>query len=119
MMDDWLIEFRIRRTLRRLARQRVAMVRGGIWIIEKAVMTSEVTACDLKTCHLRGWVEPIENALPYGSLPPDGRLPATGPVFDGVGPLYRLTEGGWAVVNREQQWVLISVALAVLALVLH
>lgn len=52
-------ERHIRQTLRRLARQRVALVLqpGNIWVIEYAVPENEETDATLKTCYMRGWVE--------------------------------------------------------------
>ena len=111
-------EREIRQTLRKLARQRVALVLQpeDVWVIELAVDDDESTQEALRTCHLRGWVEPIHDALPKGKLTPDGRLPS-GEMFSGEGPLYRLTEGGWAVVNRSHQWVVMAIAVALASLV--
>ena len=72
------------------------------------------TDASLKTCHLRGWVEPLANAIPKGTLGPDGSLPPH--LFDGHGSLYRLTEGGWAVINRSQQLALLGAFLTVATL---
>jgi hypothetical protein len=83
-------------------------------VIENAVEDSEQTDAALKTCHMRGWVEPIENALPRGKLMPDGTLPS-GDIFQNVGPLYRLTEGGWAAVNRTHRWSVLAIAISILS----
>lgn len=106
----------IRRTLKRLSRQRVAMVMqpGNVWVVDNAVEDTEETDAALKTAYMRGWVEPIENAVPKGKLGPDGRLPP-GPLFQRTGPLWRVTEGGWAVVNRTQLWTLFAIVVAVLS----
>ena len=60
----------IRRTLKRLSGQRVALVLqpGNVWVIENAVEYNEQTDAALKTAYMRGWVKPIENAVPKGSL---------------------------------------------------
>jgi hypothetical protein len=106
----------IRRTLKRLSEQRVALVLqpGNVWVIEKAVEDNEQTDAALKTAYMRGWVEPIENAIPKGKLTPSGALPSGNP-FQGVGPLWRLTEGGWAVVNRSHRWALFAIVVSVLS----
>lgn len=72
----------VRSTLKRLSRQRVALVLqpGNVWVIEDAVEDNERTDAALKTAYIRGWVAPIENAVPKGKLAPDGALP-TGPLF--------------------------------------
>lgn len=103
----------IRRTLKRLSEQRVAVVLqpGNIWVVENAVEDDEQTDAALKTAYMRGWVEPIENAVPKAKLAPDGSLPR-GELFQRIGPLWRLTEGGWAVVNRTQLWTLFAIILS-------
>ncbi len=118
MLTDFCREWAIRRTLRSLSRQRVALVLqpGNVWVIENAVGDSEETDANLKTCYMRGWVEPIENALPQGKLTPDGKLP-DGDIFDRIGPLYRITDSGWSVINRSHQWFLLTVLVAVLSLI--
>ncbi len=54
---------------------------------------------------MRGWIEPLEGAVPHGELAPDGRLPA-GELFKARKPVYRLTEAGWAALNRTHGWLL-------------
>ena len=70
-------EWKIRRILRRLSKQRVGLVfqPGNIWVIEKAVEDNEETDAALKTCYMRGWVEPLENSVPKGKPKEDGSLP--------------------------------------------
>lgn len=106
----------IRRALKRLSRQRVALVLqpGNVWVIENAVEDDEQTDASLKTAYMRGWVKPIENAVPKGRLTPDGALPS-GNLIQGVGPLWQLTEGGWNVVNRTRWWALFAILISVLS----
>ena len=113
-------ERQIRHVLRRLAKQRLAMILqpGGIWVIENAVSDGDDTQVALSSCHLRGWAEPLGNAIPSGNLTPDGRLPTSGPLFDRTAHLYRLTDSGWSVVNRSQLWILITVFASVVSLLL-
>ncbi len=118
IFDDFRREAEIRRTLRALARQRVAIVLqpGNVWVIEKAIDENSDTDAMLKTCYLRGWVEPVEDALPKGRLTPEGNLPDRN-IFDEIGPVYRLTDSGWSVINRSHQWFMMSIFVAVLALI--
>jgi hypothetical protein len=99
-----------------LAQQEVTLVLqpGNVWCIEKAVEDDERTDAALKTAYIRGWVEPIENAVPKGRLQPDSRLPP-GEIFQTAGPLWRLTESGWAVINRSRWWELFAITVSVLS----
>jgi hypothetical protein len=117
MFSDLRREHAIRQTLRKLSRQRVALVLqpGNVWVIEKAVKTTAETDTALKTCHMRGWVEPLESAIPQGKLTPDGRLPANFK-FEGTGILYKLTSAGWSVIYRSYQLALIAVVISVISL---
>jgi hypothetical protein len=85
---------------------------GDVWVIENAVQDDAETDTALKTCLIRGWVVPLESAIPKGRLTPEGRLPA-GPMFDRIGPVYRMTEAGWFVVNRSQFLVAAGIIVAV------
>jgi hypothetical protein len=86
MFSDFRREAIIRRVLRRLSRQRVALVLqpGNVWVVEKAVEDNAETDTALKTCFLRGWVEPLERAIPQGKIPSDGRMPD----FSRIGHIY-------------------------------
>jgi hypothetical protein len=99
VFHDWKAEHRIRKTLRGLARQRVATILqpGNVLVVENAGPDDEATSIDLRTCHLRGWVEPIADSLPHGTV--EGFL-STGVAFSGVAPVYRLTGEGWAAIYR-------------------
>ena len=109
----------IRRTLKRLSKQRVALVLqpGNVWVIENAIEDDEQTDVALRTAYMRGWVAPIENAVPKGKLTPNGALPSGNP-FQEVRPLWRLTEGGWAAVNRTHWWALFAIVISVLSFTL-
>lgn len=115
MLDNWWKELLVRGALKRLARQRVALVLqpGNVWVIENAVPDNEETDAALKTCFMRGWVEPLENSVPKGSLTADGKLP-NGIHFDKCGPLWKLTDSGWSAINRVHEWTLIGILLTAL-----
>ncbi len=109
-------EFSIYRTLKAVSKQRVALILqpGNVWVIERAIPDDEVTEANLRTCHLRGWVEPIENAIPKGQLADDGGLPE-GSMFNKRGPLYRLTDSGWNAIHRAHVIALLGVIASLLA----
>lgn len=111
-------EWIVRRVLRRLAKQRVGLVLqpGNVWVIEKAVENNEVTDAALKTCYMRGWVEPLENSVPKGKLKEDGSLP-DGALFESSGPIWRLTDSGWAAINRAHEWTLIGILIGAVGVI--
>jgi len=113
-------ERNIRKALKHLARQRLVGILqpGNIWVVEHAVPSDEATHAALLTCYLRGWAEPHENAVPTGELTPDGTLPADVSPFRHHTQMYRLTDGGWAVVNRAQMWTLTTVFVGIVSLLL-
>jgi hypothetical protein len=89
---------------------------GNAWVVERSPPEDEETEAALRTCHLRGWVEPVVDAIPKGQLTPAGELPQGG-VFSGHGPLYRLTDAGWSAINRSHRWVIVSWLVALASLV--
>ena len=110
-------ERRIRRVLRSLAGQRVVAVLqpGSVWLIENAPdLPGKEEA--ITTCLMRGWVEVLQDAVPKGQLGADG-LPDRNEPFKGHGTIYRITDSGWAVINRTHTWVMATFAVSLLALV--
>ena len=108
----------IRKTLRKLSRQRVALILqpGGFWVIEKSIRSDEKTEAALRTCYMRGWVEPIVDAIPKGKLTKEGKLPDN-PIFTEEGPVYRLTDSGWNVIHRIYGWIVATSLLAMATLI--
>jgi hypothetical protein len=92
----------VRHTLRRVAKQRIRMVLqpGNYWVIDQAVGTHPETHAALLTCYMRGWVEPLPDAVPSARVPPDGNLPPNFQ-FDSKETLYRLTSAGWSAIHRS------------------
>ena len=119
MFDGIQREWFVRRTLRRMARQRVVTVLqpGNVWVIEgaPAVADRRVVAAQ-RTCHMRGWVEGLSSAVPQGELGPRGELPTTG--LANVAPVYRLTEAGWNAVHRIHGWVVFTALATAVVLAL-
>lgn len=110
-------ERQIRHVLRKLSEQRVALVLqpGNYWVIEKAISDDEETDTALLTCYMRGWVEPIEGAIPSGRLNPDGSLPA-GLQFDKLETHYRLTSAGWSVINGSHRLAVLALTISMISL---
>ncbi len=108
----------IRKVLKSLSRQRVALILqpGNVFVIEKAPASQPGLEEALRTCHMRGWVEPICNAIPKGKLTKDGRLPE-GDIVTGISPYYRLTEAGWSTIRRTHFWVVTTCAIALATLI--
>ena len=94
---DFMRERRIRRLLQRLSRQRIAMVLrpGGVWVVEKAVEDGRDAEADLNTCDMRGWIEPLANAVPTGTLV----SPTDMPSMSGHTTIWKLNDSGWYVIN--------------------
>ncbi len=117
MFLTWKRERRIRRVLRDLARQRVALVLqpGNIWVLERALQRNGDVEADLQTCLMRGWVEVFQSDTPTGQLTDDLRLPE-GRMFPTSETYYRLTEGGWAALNRAHAWMLVNTLIAAASL---
>lgn len=118
MFDDWRRERQVRQVLRGIARQRVALVTqpGNLWVIERALQRNDDVEAALATCVMRGWVETLFDDLPTNTLTSDGRI-RPGPLFTRTENHFKLTEGGWAVINRAHLWTMVGVLLAGLSLI--
>jgi hypothetical protein len=117
MFDRWRRERMIRRILKKLSRQRVALILqpGNVWVVEMAVSEGDKDVAEaLRTCHLRGWVDMVHDAVPRGRLGPNAELPR---FADGIAPVYRLTEAGWAELRRTHDWTVGTFLVSLLALV--
>ena len=119
MFNNLVYGWRIFRVLRRLANQRVALVLqpGNIWVIEYAVPDDDETDALLKTCFMRGWIEPLENSVPKGKLKSDGSLPDD-KIFQSSGPVWKLTDSGWSAINRSHQLAVLGLFLSLLGAIL-
>jgi hypothetical protein len=89
---------------------------GRVLVLERAVTRTEEIEADLESCVLRGWVEVLYAGMPSG---PAQQLLERGQLQLGTREdFYRLTDAGWAVINRDRQIALVSVGLAVIGLLL-
>ena len=113
MLKHLRYNFRIHKILRRLAKQRVKTVfqPGNIWLIEYAVEDNEETDALLKTCFMRGWVEPLKDSVPMQKLGPDGSLPK-GNLFESHAPVWKLTDSGWAIIQRRHFFMILGLIVA-------
>ncbi|MGZ8356513.1 MAG: hypothetical protein ACXWVF_07865 [Telluria sp.] len=117
---DWQRERAIRRTLVTLSRQRlVAILPGGVWVVEKTGPKNSEANEHLITCHWRGWVEVLQENVPLRHINGDNPLASikSYPGFDSTHNIYRLTEGGWAVLNRSHGWVLATFIVSAISLI--
>jgi hypothetical protein len=108
----------IRKVLRQLTTQRlVGILPGNHWAIEQTVKRDPKTDAALATCRLRGWAEIMEDAVPLGELPLDGRIDTSKPLFTHKGPIYRITDSGWAAIHRSHWWNLTTVFISAVSLI--
>jgi hypothetical protein len=118
MLTNWRRERFIRGVLRKLSRQRVGLILqpGNVWVVERAVGGEKGVEEALRTCHMRGWTEPLTDSIPKGALTPEGTLPPPDKLFSGHGPIYRLTDAGWNVIHRTHEWVVVTCIASLIAL---
>lgn len=117
MFANILRERQVRRTLKAIARQRVALVLqpGNISVIELSPPREEWFELGVRTAQIRGWVDILHENLPTGTVGFSENTPQF-PKHMAPETHYRLTEGGWAVLNRSQAWVLATFLVSSLAL---
>ena len=112
-------ERQIRVVLRTVASQRVAMILqpGGVWVVENHPGGDHDSEAALRTCNLRGWVEPIGDAIPKGEVDAKGNIRTPNDPYAEHGPVYRITAAGWAELKRSHQWIVASWVVALASLV--
>jgi hypothetical protein len=113
MFDGWSRERKVRRVLRGLSRQHVAMFLqpGNLWVIEKALPRTDQNEAALRTCLMRGWIEALHENMPTGDIEAFLANP-NAQMFTRSETIFRLTEGGWAALNRAHAWALVNTLLA-------
>jgi hypothetical protein len=113
----WKREIVVRRVLKRLSRQRVVAILqpGNAWVIENGIKLDDHVEAALRTCHMRGWIEVLQEEARQGRLRADGSLPQ--PIFLPRAPVWKLTDSGWAAIHRTHAWELIGVLIGALSLV--
>jgi hypothetical protein len=84
---------------------------GNVLVVELAVEANDRdTDTDLRTCLIRGWVEVLHDAVPHGSLTPEGNLPDS--LYTGTTTIYRITDSGWSVIRRDRLLAISAVIFA-------
>lgn len=111
-------ERKIKKVLRLLAKQRLATILqpGNVWVIDFAVPNNEDNDVALSSCYLRGWAEPLGNAVPSGHVHIDNMSTDFMDIFKQSAQLYRLTDSGWAVVNRAQLWTFATIFIGIISI---
>ena len=117
MFETFRRERQVRKALRAISRQRVALVLqpGNVQVVEQSPPDAEWFDLGVRTCLIRGWVEVLHENLPTGAVLMLGKTPVPPSQFSPK-THYRLTEGGWAVLNRSHSWVLATFLVSSLGL---
>lgn len=117
MFDDFRRERQVRRALRAIARQRVALVLqpGNYQVVERSPPNEEWFQLGVRTAQIRGWVEVLHENMPTGTVQMEGNTPQL-PTSMIPETHYKLTEGGWAVLNRSHAWVLATFIVSAVSL---
>jgi hypothetical protein len=107
----------VRRALHAIARQRAAMILqpGNVVVVEQSAPDEEWFYVAVQTCHIRGWAEVLHESMPTAAV----RFEGSKPVFPStMAPktVWRLTEGGWSVINRSHGWIIATFTVGVLSL---
>ena len=118
MFDDFRRERQVKRSLRAIARQRVAIVLqpGNVQVVERSPPREEWFELGVRTAQIRGWVEVLHENLPTGTVQLQGNVPRL-PTSMEPATHYKLTEGGWAVLNRDHAWLLATFIVSAVGLV--
>jgi hypothetical protein len=114
--EDIQFERSIRKTLRAIANQRVTLILPGNYpFIERSPLHTESFEVNAQTCLIRGWVAILNESIPVGEVKFEGNKPVL-PVEMKYKTTYRLTEGGWAALNRSHNWIIATFIVGLLAL---
>jgi hypothetical protein len=117
MFDIIKRERTIRKALRAIARQRVALILqpGNIIVVEQSPPNEDWFDLAVRTCHIRGWVDVLHDSIPSGVVRYEGETPIL-PEQMKSKTIYRLTEGGWSVIHRSHGWLIGTFAVGLLSL---
>lgn len=123
-LSDYKKERRIRAALRNLSKQRVKKSFGTAWDIENLVPDDDETKLALDSCLMRGWVQEISDPRGQITFPPPpppvppGERPQRHLPIIRMGPYYRPTDIGWAVIHRTHQLHFLGVLVGIGAFIL-
>jgi hypothetical protein len=118
VLESIRYEWRARGLLKKIARQRVAMIMqpGNVWVIELAAPINDETMPMVQTLLLRGWVEVLQSGVHHGQLGEDGSLPQ-GPLFTRQQDIWRVTDSGWSTIHRAHQLSVLAIVIAILGVI--
>lgn len=85
-------------------------------MVERSPPREEWFELGVRTALIRGWVEVLHENLPTGAVQMLGTVPQL-PRSMTPETHYKLTEGGWAVLNRTQAWLLATFMVSAMGLV--
>lgn len=116
MFEQLKYNWKIYQTLKRVSKQRCALILQpvNVWVIERALSHDESTEVMLRTCYMRGWVEPLVESIPTGELTDDHQLPPNG--MDNENNIWKLTDSGWNSINRTYQLTILSLSASCIGL---
>jgi hypothetical protein len=115
VFDDLIYEFKMHRVLKKLARQRVAMILepGNVPVVERAIGRNEQTKAFLLTAQIRGWVDILHEDMLTGKLD-DNRGINTEQPFQSKENHWKLTDSGWGAIQRRHQLSILNLSIAVI-----
>ncbi|MCU8075891.1 hypothetical protein [Shewanella sp. SM29] len=115
MFGDFIYEFKMHRVLKKVARQRVAMILkpGNVPVVERAIGRDEETKTFLLTAQIRGWVDILHEDMPTGKIDENGKMNMEQP-FESKENHWKLTDSGWAAIQRRHQLSVLGIGLAII-----
>ena len=118
MFKTFKEERNIRKALRLIANQRavISLVPGNVFVIQNSPADLGWFRVAVTTAQFRGWAEVLFDAIPRDRLKWQGDE-LVSPTPADLKPHYRLTEGGWAVLNRVQTWTVATFVVSAAGLV--
>lgn len=117
MLENFKRERDVRNALRRIARQRVAMILqpGDVIVVENSPPNAEWFDVAARTAHIRGWVEILHDAMPTAQVRFEGGTPLIPEQWNPKAH-YRLTDGGWSVIHGTHAWTVATFIVSLFAL---
>lgn len=119
MLDNLVYEWKIQRLLKKISKQRVTMILqpGDVKVVERSIGQDENTLTLIYTAEFRGWVELLRKAVPSGNIGKNGEFDFDRPSQSKV-DYWRLTDSGWAAIQRRHQITLLGTLIGLLGLYL-
>ncbi|HHC6463055.1 hypothetical protein HJ014_18840 [Vibrio parahaemolyticus] len=118
LVKDFVYEQQLLAVLNKIKRQRVAIILepGNVPVIERAIGNDESIKAMLLTAQIRGWVEVLHENIPTGQVSASGEMNMSNP-FSSVQTYWKLTDSGWAAIQRRHQLSIFAFAVSVVGVV--